>query len=376
MEHVPITDLRNGRPTGPSIHSAADLCQKEFDPVSYIVPGYIAEGCTLLAGRPKLGKSWLVLEIGLAVASGGCCLGGIVCGQGDVLFLALEDNERRLKDRIARVFGRVDNWPERFHYATAWSRANEGGLTAVERWVQSMPKPRLVIVDVLAMFRPTVGGSNNAYETDYRAIKGLQEIASKHRLAIIVVHHTRKGGGDADPFEKVSGTLGLSGAADTTLVLDRDGSGATLYARGRDIEEVNSAVEFNKGDCRWFVIGATSEVRRTDQRSAILDLLKEAVAPMSPAELADIAGSSRGAVRKLLHMMMKVGEVTKIRQGWYVHPDRHDLISGGNSSPPRNSGNSGNTSKAEYLRARDGTSVDDQDVTSVPSVTALAAFQS
>jgi hypothetical protein len=80
--------------------------------------------------------------------------------------------------------------------------------------------------------------------------------------------------------------------------------------------------------------------------------------------------------RKLLHTMMKTGEVTKVRQGWYVHPDRHDLISRGNSSPPRNTGNSGNTSKAEYLRARDGTSVDDQDVTSVPGVTALAAFQS
>ncbi|WP_238207216.1 AAA family ATPase, partial [Methylobacterium aerolatum] len=69
------------------IGNAADLRRMSFPPIRYVVPGYIAEGCTLLAGRPKLGKSWLVLESGLAVARGGDCLGGIQCEQGDVLYL-------------------------------------------------------------------------------------------------------------------------------------------------------------------------------------------------------------------------------------------------------------------------------------------------
>src|SRR5918995_1762171 len=88
-----------------SLFTAQELRRRVFAPIKYVVPGYIAEGCTLLAGRPKLGKSWLVLEMGLAVASGGCCLGSIPCKQGDVLYLALEDNERRLQKRIDKVLG-------------------------------------------------------------------------------------------------------------------------------------------------------------------------------------------------------------------------------------------------------------------------------
>ncbi len=111
--------------------SAQALRRKEFAPIRYVVPGYIAEGCTLLAGRPKLGKSWLVLEMGLAVAMGEACLGGIVCEQGDVLYLALEDSQRRLQKRIDKVLGPLNEWPARFHFATECPRSNEGGLRPV-----------------------------------------------------------------------------------------------------------------------------------------------------------------------------------------------------------------------------------------------------
>src|SRR5215207_4636708 len=87
----------------PTIRTARELRHQEFEPIRYVVPGYIAEGLTLLAGPPKLGKSWLVLDAGLALATGGTCLGGLVCEQGDVLYLALEDKERRLQGRIAAL---------------------------------------------------------------------------------------------------------------------------------------------------------------------------------------------------------------------------------------------------------------------------------
>jgi RecA-family ATPase len=106
--------------------SAASLRRKEFAPARYVVPGYIAEGCTLLAGRPKLGKSWLVLEMGLAVAMGGVCLGGIACEQGAVLYLALEDNQSRLQKRVDKVLGPLHEWPESLRFATGWPRSNEG----------------------------------------------------------------------------------------------------------------------------------------------------------------------------------------------------------------------------------------------------------
>ncbi len=83
--------------------SAADLLRKELPPVRYVVPGYIAEGLTVLAGRPKLGKSWLALDLAVAVATGGAALGSIRVEQGDVLYLALEDNERRLQKRLMQL---------------------------------------------------------------------------------------------------------------------------------------------------------------------------------------------------------------------------------------------------------------------------------
>lgn len=263
-------------------------------------------------------------------------MGGISCEQGDVLYLALEDNERRLQRRIGKVLGPMQEWPERFHYATEWPRANDGGLDAIEEWILSMENPRLVIVDVLMMFRPASGARDNQYEADYHAVKGLQALASKYGLAIIIVHHTRKSGSDVDPFEKVSGTLGLSGAADTTIVLDRDGNGATLYGRGRDIEEIESAVEFNKEACCWHVLGQAAQVRRTDERAAILEVLHEADEAMGPREIAVATGADRNNVDQLLYKMMKEGEVRKAKRGRYTHPDRLDLIEPEPSTPDKN----------------------------------------
>jgi hypothetical protein len=137
-----------------SIRTAAALRTKVFEPIKYIVLGYVPEGATILAGRPKLGKSWLMLSVGLAVSRAGKCLGDIECEEGNVLYLALEDNERRLQSRITKLIGFADQWPVRFQYATEWPRANAGGLDKIRQWIASVEKPRLIVVDVLAMFRP------------------------------------------------------------------------------------------------------------------------------------------------------------------------------------------------------------------------------
>ncbi|TXM72889.1 AAA family ATPase [Methylobacterium sp. WL12] len=338
-DRVPIAPRRGaGKGSAkPLIFTAAELRRREFSPIRYVVPGYIAEGCTLLAGRPKLGKSWLVLEAGLAVASGSNCLGGIPCEQGDVLYLALEDNERRLQRRMDKVLGAfATEWPAAFECATEWPRSNEGGIDAIEEWILSKENPRLVIVDVLAMFKPVRGDKESLYEADYLSIKGLQGLAGKYQVAIVVVHHTRKSGTESDPFEKVSGTLGLSGAADTTVILDRDGNGATLYGRGRDVEEIEAAVIFDKASCRWHVQGEASEVRRTDERGGILAALEDADEPMSPGEIAIATGHTRNAIDQLLYKMGKAGEVLKAGRGRYVHPNRTDLIDRDAGTPHKN----------------------------------------
>jgi hypothetical protein len=300
-----------------SIRTAASLRNKVFEPIKFIVPGFIVEGCTILAGRPKLGKSWFMLDAGLAVASGGRCLGDIQCGQGDVLYLAMEDNERRLQSRMTKLLGYADEWPARFQYATEWPRANAGGLDKIREWIVAAKKPRLIVVDVLAMFRSPRDPKQSPYESDYEAVQALQRIAGDTGVAIAIVHHLRKSAAEVDPFEKVSGTLGLSGGVDTVLILDRDSNGATLYGRGRDIEEIEKAVEFVREICRWRVLGQAAEVRRSDERSAILDALREAAEPLSPREVADLTGHSYDAVRQTLIRMAKAGEVKKTKRGQY-----------------------------------------------------------
>lgn len=333
---------RQNRHASPRCISARDLSAQEFEPIKYVVPGYIAEGLTLIAGKPKIGKSWFMLDIALAVASGGICLGNVPCEQGDVLYLALEDNMRRLQSRLHKLWeyeslaGDIAV-PDRLYFSTEWKRAGEGGIENIREWIDDHPAARLVIVDVLAMFKATSRGREQTlYEADYGALKDLQSLAMDIGVAIVVVHHTRKSAADSDPFEKVSGTLGLSGAADTTIILDRDQNGCTLYGRGRDIEEIETAVLFDKPTCRWSAQGKASEVRRTDERAQILSVLIDATEPISPRELSIACNAPRNSIDQLLYKMAKAGEVLKIGRGLYIHPDRGDLIPPSPSTPHKN----------------------------------------
>lgn len=339
------------KPDGPVIVTAAALRKKVFPPIKWIVPGYLAEGCTLLAGRPKLGKSWFALDVGLGVAAGRQVLGNIECEAGDVLALCLEDNERRLQRRIDKVLGTFGiEWPVRFEYATEWPRANEGGLDRIRDWIEAAKNPRLVIVDVLAMFKPVRGDKESLYEADYNSLKGLQELAGEYGVAILVIAHTRKSASESgDAVEKISGTLGLSGAADAFLVLDRDGQGATLEGRGRDVEDVEVAVVFDRETCRWRIQGEAAEVRRTDERSVILTALAEATEPMSPSDLVAATGMPSLNIRQLLFKMVKAGEAAKAGRGLYIHPDNK----AGNKSTPHNIDNK-ITSHEDYASVRDG----------------------
>lgn len=299
----------------PSVRNAATLLTREFAPVRYVVPGYLAEGCTILAGKPKIGKSWFVLDAALAIAGGnsGHMFGKSV-EQGDVLYLALEDNERRLKSRIRKVLGPFEDGPERLEYHTEWKRSDEG-IADIEAWIKAKAKPTLIIVDVLQRIRAANVNNQNAYASDYETVAALQKLASQHNVAVVVVHHLRKSAADNDPFDKISGTLGLSGAADSILILDRDGQGVTLYGRGRDIEEIETAVQFDKGRCRWTVLGSAPDVRRSDERKSILDVLTDGTT-MTPADISAATGMASGSVRTLLYKMARKGEVSKIGAGY------------------------------------------------------------
>jgi hypothetical protein len=186
----------------------------------------------------------------------------------------------------------------------------------------------MVTIDVLERFRTrSRSGKDNAYAADYETIKELQSLAAELNIAILVITHLRKGGDGDDPVEKISGTLGLSGGADAFLILDGNSNGQTLYGRGRDLEEFTKAIRFNRATCRWEILGEAADVKRSDERSKILDVLKEAEETMTPLQIAAAVGVRRENVRFLLTKMVADGEVMKGARGRYYHPDHSHLAS-------------------------------------------------
>ncbi|MFZ2103673.1 MAG: AAA family ATPase, partial [Oricola sp.] len=287
----------------------------------YVVPGVITEGLTILGGRPKLGKSWLALDIAIAVASGGNAL-GVRCEQGGALYLALEDNQRRLQDRLKVLLPPLRSlWPDISHLELDTEAPKiDGGLIArLDAWRIAAKNPRMVIVDTLAMVRPAKKRTQDSYEADYAALSPLQRYASEHRLAVVVVTHVRKMEA-SDPLEMISGTNGLTGAADSIIILNRDADGPKLYGRGRDIEELEKALRFDNG--KWSVLGDAVEVKRSAERREVIAALADAIGPMSPADIAKVIGKPKGNLNVLLSKMVKAGEAVKVAYGLYVHPDK------------------------------------------------------
>ena len=209
-------------------------------------------------------------------------------------------------------------WPKRLALVTDWKRADEGGLDDIEDWCRSADDPVIVVIDTLEKFRPIQNGKSVAYSADYAAVTGLQKIAGAHRVAIVINHHVRKMEAD-DPFDTVSGTLGLTGAADTIIVLKRHAGAVTLHARGRDIEEVETALQFERATCRWTILGSAAEVYVSNERAAVLAALNGAGAEgMAVSEIMAATGSnSRGAMDTLLFKMKNGGEIVRLKKGIY-----------------------------------------------------------
>ncbi len=264
----------------------------------------------------------MVLDLAIGIATGKTVLGSAHVEQGDVLYCALEDNGRRLQRRVTKLispFG--EEWPDRLTLTTRWRRLDEGGVDDIEEWCGSVANPRLVLLDTLAGVRPARGGTDTLYEGDYKALRDVHRFANDRGMAVVALHHTRKMEAD-DPIDTISGSLGLAGAADTCLILARTSKGATLYVRGRDIEECERAVVFNGENCRWTLLGDAADVQRSDTRKAIISALLDATDLMGPAEIASVATLSRNNVDVTLHRMAAEGEVVQVSRGRYAHPSK------------------------------------------------------
>jgi hypothetical protein len=285
----------------------------------FAVPGLIAEGLSVLGGKPKLGKSWAALSLAIAISQGGHAFGSIPVDKGDTLYLALEDTERRFMERLGLLLN-GDPEPDCLNLAFEWPKFNQGGLDFLDSWLNDHPNTRLVIIDTLARIRPPRKPKADIYQEDYDAGVDLKRLADTHRIAILLIHHLRKGGGRQDTedwTESLSGSMGLGGAADSVLILDRKRgeTNAVLKVTGRDIEEQILPLQFDS-ERAWVTADRTVDtpavIRRSAARQEILDVLNASTAPLAPADIARELGKDANSVRQLVFNMKKVGDLAEI----------------------------------------------------------------
>jgi hypothetical protein len=320
-QHPPVSAQADPEPPPTVKTIAADaLVNLELPEPRLVVPQILPEGLGILAGKPKLGKSWAALNIALAVADGGIALSCWEVAQGDVLYLALEDNQRRLKDRLCKLLKSTDTQaPPRLTFATEWPRQDQGGWLALKEWLIGHPEARLLIIDTWAKYRPAKQRGKDDYEQDYQHAGDLKALADHHGVAILILHHCRKLEA-SDPIDSVSGTLGLTGAADAVMVLKRERGqhDAALFVSGRDIEEQELALKFDPAYCLWMVQGSADEFRLTKERAEVLAILRKNELPMSPAELAPLLRKSRPATKMLCWRMSNDGYLMPMEGGKYM----------------------------------------------------------
>lgn len=228
------------------MYSSEYIMNTPMKPIEYCVDGLISQGLFVLAGAPKVGKSWLALDMCLSIAKGEKVLGKeTLCGHA--VYLSLEDSLIRLQNRLYEL---TDEPSDNLNFAIMAESISNGLPEQIEYCRKRFDDLKIVVIDTLQKVR---NESESSYSSDYKELSVLKSLADKLGIAIVLVHHTRKCS-DSDPFNMISGSTGLSGCVDGSMVLIESKRGsrkAKLYCVGRDIENQEINVVFESS--RWKV---------------------------------------------------------------------------------------------------------------------------
>ena len=228
------------------IYSSEYIMNTPMKPIEYCVDGLISQGLFILAGAPKVGKSWLALDMCLSIAKGEKVLGKeTLCGHA--VYLSLEDSLIRLQNRLYEL---TDEPSDNLNFAIMAESISNGLPEQIEYCRKRFDDLKIVFIDTLQMVR---NESESSYSSDYKELSVMKALADKLGIAIVLVHHTRKCS-DSDPFNMISGSTGLSGCVDGSMVLIESKRGsrkAKLHCVGRDIENQEINVVFESS--RWKV---------------------------------------------------------------------------------------------------------------------------
>ena len=249
----------------------SELYDTAYTPAITLIENFLSSGVYILAGPPKIGKSFLMVQLAYHVATGQEFLGHKVT-PASVLYLSLEDDLTRLQKRFSRMFG--VNINANLYLSTKSNSLNQGLEKQLTDFLQSKPDTKLIIIDTLQKIREFTS-TTYSYASDYHIMNLLKEIASRHNICIIVVHHTRKMEAE-DKFDMISGTNGLLGSADGGMVLqkkNRTDKRASLNIVGRELQDQEIILEFIPETCTWKFIRSCQQLWQEPK-----DLLLEKVA--------------------------------------------------------------------------------------------------
>jgi hypothetical protein len=268
------------------------LMTMPLEPINFIIENLLSEGLHILAGSPKVGKSWLALWLSVAVAKGEEVWGNKV-KEGTTLYLCFEDSQIRIQNRL---FDITDEASHKVNFCTEHALLGGDLEERIVNFIKENPDTVLIIIDTLQMIRPTSKDHN--YANDYSDLRILKDLADKYGIAILLIHHLRKEY-DKDPFNRISGTTGIQGAVDSSFILVEESRGskvATLSCVGRDIDYREIKLEKDE-DMIWQVVTdsfVNKDVLLDDIVLLLSDFMEDREYHKStPTELAQILSKNR-----------------------------------------------------------------------------------
>ena len=296
-----------------SILTAAELMKLEFQPPQWLVKDLLPEGLTVLSGAPKIGKSWLSLQIALSVTTASPLFGRAPSSKKDVLLLALEDNERRLQERISKC-GLTAS--EKFCLATKW----EEGIPGLKLFLLDNPSIKLCIIDTLAVFLPSqdVRG-RNAYDDDVARMRELHNLGRDTCTSLVMIHHDKQGE-DTDWASKMNGSSGVIGTADTIIRLSvqkRGSKQAKLQVTGRDVEDLELNLKLDETNMSWQIDKGQNDKQLTALQSDVLKLVPAAPETIRSREIAVRLGKEQSQISEILKKLANRGYVISPAYGEY-----------------------------------------------------------
>ncbi|PPK65770.1 AAA family ATPase [Actinokineospora auranticolor] len=299
-----------------------ELMATQFPEPRWAVPGLLCEGLNILAGAPKLGKSWLSLGLGASISTGEPALGVVDVDKGPVLYCALEDTGRRLQRRRRHMLKAGGRPSPLLTLETSCPPMTAGGDAVIVDWLEANPAARLVIIDTFEKMRGTDTPGMSAYAADYLAAGRFKRIADHYEVPILLIHHVRKQGHE-DWSALVSGTNGLTGAADSILVLERGRGEDTgvLHVTGRDVEEADYAMRFDSDTGAWTKLdGPAEDYLMADTRVRLIHHIR-AYPGSKPADIAEALDIKPATVRKTLGRMVTDGQLRNDRGAYHPPSD-------------------------------------------------------